>query len=44
MDIEEARKIWKGSDMSDDELKEWVRMVNEREKSKDLDKGETSEI
>lgn len=44
MDIEEARKIWKGSDMSEAELIEWVRMVNQREKSKDLDQehlGET---
>lgn len=47
MDIEEARQIWKGSDMSEDELVEWVRMVNQRDKSKDLDnehKGETIEV
>lgn len=50
MNIEEARKIWRGSDMSDSELAEWVRLVNERDKcmhlDKDLslDKGETIEI
>lgn len=47
MDIEEARQIWKGSDMSEDELIEWVRMVNQREKEKSSDKeplGETKVI
>lgn len=37
MDIEEARKIWRGSDMSEEELVEWVRLVNKRDKSFDLD-------
>lgn len=41
MNIEEARKIWRGSDMSDSELAEWVRLVNERDKGGPLDKGET---
>ena len=47
MDLEQAKKIWKGSDMSEEELKEWVRMVNERDKVNTLDKdkkGETIEI
>lgn len=50
MDIEEARQIWKGSDMSESELIEWVRMVNQRseelvlEKDKGLPLGETIEI
>ena len=29
MNIEEARRIW-GSDMPEDVLKEWVRIVNKR--------------
>lgn len=44
MTIEEARRIWKGSDMSEDELREWVRLVNIRDKDSSLDKehpGET---
>lgn len=50
MDIEEARKIWRGSDMSEEELVEWVRMVNQRskdlvlEKDKGLLLGETIEV
>lgn len=39
MNIEEARKIWRGSDMSETELIEWVRLVNERDKCMHLDKG-----
>ena len=44
MDFEQAKQIWRGSDMSEDELKEWVRLVNIRDKVKTLDKehiGET---
>lgn len=44
MDLEQAKQIWKGSDMSEAELVEWVRMVNERERNAFLDKehlGET---
>jgi hypothetical protein len=44
MNIEEARQIWKGSDMSESELVEWVRLVNKRDKEFTLDtqnKGET---
>ncbi len=47
MDIEEARKIWRGSDMSEEELVEWVRLVNQRSRSNKKDKehaGETIEI
>lgn len=40
MDLEEARKIWRGSDMSDEELVEWVRLVNQRSRELVLDKGE----
>ncbi len=44
MDLEQAKQIWKGSDMSEDELREWVRLVNIRDKVRTLDKehlGET---
>ena len=44
MDIEEARRIWKGSDMNESELVEWVRLVNQRtsEFTRDKEpKGET---
>ena len=47
MDIEQAKQIWRGSDMSEAELVEWVRMVNQRSKDLVLDKefeGETIEI
>lgn len=47
MDIEEARRIWKGSDMSESELIEWVRLVNQRTSEFTRDKskeGETIEI
>lgn len=48
MTMEEAQKIWKGSDMSDEELVEWVRLVNQRvtpeEEEKNFHKGETIEI
>ena len=37
MDLEEARKIWRGSDMSDEELVEWVRLVNQRSRELVLD-------
>lgn len=44
MNVEQARKIWKGSDFSEKELQEWVNMWN-AEKLKDVDKliGETVE-
>ena len=47
MDIEQAKQIWKGSDMSEAEIIEWVRIVNERERNAFLDKdhlGETTEV
>lgn len=47
MDLEEAKKIWRGSDMNEAELVEWVRMINQRSKDLVLDKdhiGETIEI
>lgn len=47
MDLEQAKQIWKGSDMSEAELVEWVRFVNERERNAFLDKehlGETIEV
>ena len=47
MTMEEARKIWRGSDMSEEELVEWVRLVNQRTVTSTIDKeekGETIEI
>jgi hypothetical protein len=48
MDLEDARKIWRGSDMSEQELVEWVRLVNQRIKNFTEDEeqhvGETIEI
>lgn len=47
MDLEQAKQIWKGSDMSEAELVEWVRMVNQRERNAFIDKehlGETIEV
>ncbi len=46
MDIQQARSIW-GSDMSDEELQEWVELSNERknEHKKDQEhEGETIEV
>lgn len=47
MDIEQAKQIWRGSDMSEAEIIEWVRIVNERYKNAFIDDdnlGETIEI
>lgn len=44
MDLEQAKQIWKGCDMSEAEIIEWVRIVNERERNAFIDKehlGET---
>lgn len=45
--VEHARQIWKGTDMSDDDLTEWIEMMNQREHEMLLDeedKGETIEV
>ena len=44
MDIEEARRIW-GNDMSDEDLKEWLLVRNNRQEDpSSIPKGATIEI
>jgi hypothetical protein len=42
MDVELSKHIW-GSDLSDDELQEWVKLSNERKKDCKNDKGHEGE-
>ena len=43
--MEQAREVWKWHEITDEELQEWVNLVNSREPEKDTEPlGETIEV